>query len=44
MVLRIDIHPTGEESDQHVVRVASQVSCTRTVREVSTKSKSGIRS
>jgi hypothetical protein len=43
-VLRIDIHPTGEEPDQHVVHVASRVSCTTTVREVSTKSKSGLRS
>jgi hypothetical protein len=37
---RIDIYHAGEEPDQHVVRVTPGVSCTTTVREVPTKSKS----
>jgi hypothetical protein len=41
MVIRIDIHPTEEKLDRHVVRVAPRVSCITTVHEVSTKSKSG---
>jgi hypothetical protein len=39
MVIRIGVHPAGEELDQHVVRLASRVSRMTTVREVSTKSK-----
>jgi hypothetical protein len=38
-MIRIGVHPTGEEPDQHVVRLASRVSHTTTVREVPTKSK-----
>jgi hypothetical protein len=34
---RIDIHPTGEEPDPHVVHVASRVSRTTTIGEVPTK-------
>jgi hypothetical protein len=41
-VTQIDIHPTGEEPDRHVVRVTPGVSCTTMVHEVSTKSKSGL--
>jgi hypothetical protein len=41
-VTQIDIHPTGEESDRHVIRVALGVSHTTTVRKVSTKLKSGL--
>jgi hypothetical protein len=41
-VTQIDIHPTGEEPDRHVVRVAPGVSCTTTICEVPTKSKSGL--
>jgi hypothetical protein len=37
----ISIHPAGGKPDQHVIRVASWVSRTTTVREVHTKSKSG---
>jgi hypothetical protein len=33
-VIRIDIHSVGEEPDQHVMRLASRVSRTTTVREV----------
>jgi hypothetical protein len=36
---RIDIHPTGEEPDPHVVHVASRVSRTTTIGEVPTKLK-----
>jgi hypothetical protein len=39
---RIDIPPAGEELDRHVVRAAPGVSRTTTVREVPTKSKSGL--
>jgi hypothetical protein len=39
--IQIGVHPTREEPDQHVVRLASWVSCTKTVREVCTKSKLG---
>jgi hypothetical protein len=41
-VTQIDIHPVGEEPDQHVMRATPGVSCTTTVREVPTKSKSGL--
>jgi hypothetical protein len=37
---QIDVHPAGEESDQHVVRATPRASHTITVREVHTKSKS----
>jgi hypothetical protein len=39
---RIDIHPAGEEPDQHIVRATPGVSRTTTVCEVHTKSKSGL--
>jgi hypothetical protein len=39
-VTRIDIHPTGETPDQHIVSVTPRVSRTTTVCEVPTKSKS----
>jgi hypothetical protein len=38
-VTRIDIHPIGEEPDQHVIRVTPEVSRT-TIYEVPTKLKS----
>jgi hypothetical protein len=38
---RIDIHPAGEEPDQHIIHVALRVTHTTPVREVPTKSKSG---
>jgi hypothetical protein len=41
MVIRIDIHLTGEEPDQHVVRVTPWVSRTTTICDVPTKLKSG---
>jgi hypothetical protein len=41
VVIQIGIHPTGEEPNQHVVRVAPQVSRRTTVHEVPTRSKSG---
>jgi hypothetical protein len=37
--IQIDIHPAGEEPDQHIVRVALGVSRMTNVREVPTKSK-----
>jgi hypothetical protein len=40
-VAQFNIHPAGEEPDQHIVRVTSGVSHTTTVCEVPTKSKSG---
>jgi hypothetical protein len=40
-VIQIDIHPIGEEPDQHVVRVAPRASRTTTIRKIPTKSKSG---
>jgi hypothetical protein len=40
-MIRIDIHPKGEEPDQHIVCLASRVSCTTTICEVPTKSKLG---
>jgi hypothetical protein len=40
-VTRIDIHPAGEEPDQHVVCTTPRVSHTATICEVPTKSKSG---
>jgi hypothetical protein len=41
-VTQIDIQPTREEPDQHVVHMAHRVPHTTTVREVPTKSKSGL--
>jgi hypothetical protein len=41
-VTRVDIHPAGEELDQHIVRATPGVSRTTTVRKVPTKSKSGL--
>jgi hypothetical protein len=35
--IQIDIHPAGEESDQHVIRMTPVVSHTTTVHEVPTK-------
>jgi hypothetical protein len=40
-VIRIGVHPAGEEPNQHVVRVASLVSRATTIREVPTKSNLG---
>jgi hypothetical protein len=40
-VIRIDIHPAGEEPDQHAVRATPEVSCTTTVCEVPNKLKLG---
>jgi hypothetical protein len=42
MVNRIGVHPAGEEPNQYVVRVTPRVSHMTTVREFSTKSKSGL--
>jgi hypothetical protein len=42
VMIRIDEHPTREESDRHVVRMAPRVSCMTTVHEVPTKSKLGL--
>jgi hypothetical protein len=42
MVIRIGVYLTGEELDQHVVRVTPGVSRTTTVRKVPTKLKSGL--
>jgi hypothetical protein len=42
MVIRIDIHPAGEEADQHIIRVASRASRLTTVRKVPTKEKLGL--
>jgi hypothetical protein len=39
--IRISVHPTGQEPDQHIVRLASRVSCTTTIRDVPIKSKLG---
>jgi hypothetical protein len=41
-VTRIDIHPAGEEPDQHAVRATLGVSRTATICEVPTKSKSSL--
>jgi hypothetical protein len=41
MMIRIGVYPTGEEPDQHIIRLASRVSYMTTVREVPTKSKLG---
>jgi hypothetical protein len=41
-MIRIGVHPTGEEPDQHVILVATWVSRTTTVRKVPTRSKSGL--
>jgi hypothetical protein len=41
ITIRIGVHPTGEEPDQHVVCLASRVSRMTTVREVPTKLKMG---
>jgi hypothetical protein len=38
-VIQIDIHPVGEEPNEHIVHVTPGVSHTITVREVPTKSK-----
>jgi hypothetical protein len=38
-MIRIGVHPAGEEPDQHVIRLASRVTHMTTVREVPTKSK-----
>jgi hypothetical protein len=38
-VTRIEIHPAGEEPNQHIVRVTPEVSHTTTICEVPTKSK-----
>jgi hypothetical protein len=42
MVIRIDVHPIGEEPDQHNICAAPWVSHTTTIREVPTKSNSGL--
>jgi hypothetical protein len=42
MVIRIGVHPVGEEPDQHVVHVAPRISHTITFCEVPTRSKSGL--
>jgi hypothetical protein len=39
--IRIDVHPAREEPDQHIMHLASWVSCMKTVHEVCTKSKLG---
>jgi hypothetical protein len=39
MVIRINIHPTGKEANQYVVRATPEVSRTTTVCEVPTTSK-----
>jgi hypothetical protein len=41
-VIQINIHPSGQEPDQHVIRVAPTVSRTTIVCEVPTKLKSGL--
>jgi hypothetical protein len=40
-VIRLGVHPAGEEPDQYVVRVASRASHTTTICEVPTKSNLG---
>jgi hypothetical protein len=40
-MIRIGVHPAGEEPNQYVIRLASRFSRTTTVREVPTKSKLG---
>jgi hypothetical protein len=40
--IRISVHPAGKEPNQHVIRVTPGVSRTTTIREVPTKSKSGL--
>jgi hypothetical protein len=42
VTIRIDEHPTREESDRHVVRMAPRVSCMTTVHKAHTKSKLGL--
>jgi hypothetical protein len=42
VITRIDIHIAWEEPDQHVVHATPEVLRTTTIREVATKSKSGI--
>jgi hypothetical protein len=37
VVIRIGVHPTGEEPDRHIIRVAPRVSQMTTVCEVPTK-------
>jgi hypothetical protein len=41
-VIQIGVHPAGEDPNQHVIHVTPRVSRTTTVREVPTKSKSGL--
>jgi hypothetical protein len=41
-VMQVDIHPVGDEPDQHVIHVTPGVSHTTTVCEVPTKLKSGL--
>jgi hypothetical protein len=41
MTIQIGVHHVGEEPDQHVVRLASQVSRTTTICEVPTKANLG---
>jgi hypothetical protein len=41
VVIQIDIHPAGEEHDQHIVRMTPGVSRMTTIRKVPIKSKSG---
>jgi hypothetical protein len=36
-MIQIGVHPTGEEPDQHIIRIASRVLCTTTICEVPTK-------
>jgi hypothetical protein len=38
-VISIGVHHIGEEPDQHIIRLASRVSCTATIHEVPTKLK-----
>jgi hypothetical protein len=40
--IQIGVHLVGEEPDQHIVHVAPRVSRITTIREVPTKSKSGL--
>jgi hypothetical protein len=41
-MIRINIHPVGEDLDQHIVHVSPRVLRTTIVGEVPTKSKSGL--
>jgi hypothetical protein len=42
IVIQVDIHPVGDEPDQHVIRMTPGVSYTTTVYEVPTKLKLGL--